>query len=125
MSQQLADPQGAQCEGFDLRTRVRCTSTKTKLYQLPGAPPGLQKRWFCQIDGVKNSPTGGGIWNPETERLEKVVSWDESDIIVEKLPEQSEVKITKKKPVTVIPKPVETVPAKPVKSKAAKLTATT
>jgi len=85
------DPEGPQCDGYDSVKNLRCTSTKTKLYQLPGRPVGHQKKWFCQPHGVANAPTGGGIWNEKTQKRDKVVNWDESDIIVTKVPGQSEV----------------------------------
>jgi len=91
------DPQGPQCEGYDNETKLRCTETRTKLYQLPGKPPSLQKRWFCQPHGVMVSPAGGGIAD-EKGKLHKVVSWKGSGIIVEKQGQEAAVKTRPEKP---------------------------
>jgi len=41
------------------------------------------------------SPSGGGIYNPKTEKLEKQVVWNNSDMLIEKIPNAAELKITK------------------------------
>ncbi len=95
MSEASEDPQGPQCEGYNEARNLRCTETNTKLYHLPGKPVHLQKRWFCQKHGTMIAPSGGGRLNEETGKLEKVVSWKDSGIVMEKVPLVAEVKITR------------------------------
>jgi len=92
----MSDPEGPRCQGYDNVKDLQCAETRTKLYYLPGKPtPALQKRWFCQKHGTIISPTGGGIWNPKTEKLEHQVTWNGSDMLIEKIPQSAELKITK------------------------------
>jgi len=82
------DVEGPQCEAQDSDTKVRCTSTKTRLYFIAGKPVGLQKRRFCQPHGVMLCPSGGGGIDAKGKHY-PAVKWEDSDEVIEKVPGQA------------------------------------